>query len=78
MLFLIPSLRRWFSFRPPLSMALQQSCQALAYGLASFPVFPAPAFFAAVEKNGAGEPERKHHVMSSTTYVTPKTTQSLT
>ncbi len=46
--------------------------------VASFPVFPAPAFFAAVEKNGAGKPGRKHHVMSSTTYVTPKTTQSLT
>ncbi len=38
--------------------------------LALFPVFPAPPFFAVVERNGAGKPGRKHHVISSTIYVT--------
>ncbi len=37
--------------------------------LASFPVFPAPAFFAVVEKNGAGKPGRNHD-MSRATNVT--------
>ncbi len=34
--------------------------------LASIPVFPAPAFFAAVEKNEAGKPVRNHNISRAT------------